>query len=745
MTLIRLSLLALSLSACVRPLQLELLPCPCSEGWICCDTPNICVREGAICPTLDILPHQPKVSVGHSLQLSASQPVTWAVDQGTVDVRGLYLAPDEPGSYQLTATTTEKPTIQVSTTIEVVPLNVSLVAGQPGGRGYSDKKGTEARFGLVTSLVEDGAGHLYVADPLNQAIRKIDVATGQVSTVTGAFDPTRLYNGWMTRDGSLATASFYEPWTIVLDGTNLYVHDRTAIRKVDLAAGSVSTLAGGSPQTPGAFNDTFGALAFDGSRYLYLLWNYYDDYHEVRRLDVTTGEIVHVAGTRTAMVSDGVGAAASFGGLVNMVLLPSGNLVLCDRTMGTDPKPILRKLNPATAAVTTYPIQVDACRNMARAGDAICFYSDLRYQCNAEADLDKAMPFPIVGGGTFNTHFQTIAFGYGRFFGGRDGEVVQSLQHGPPFSTLAGASARAGSDDGSAGSARFSTPKGVALDDNEQRLFVSDTTNSTIRRVDLGTGWVTTLAGVVGLGSSVDGAASDARFEGPSDLCYANGKLYVAESKKIRAVDPDSGFTTTFFTVPDDQWLQQHACDGENNHLYTVSLVQTVVNGIGKLLYRAERIDLVSGHARTLVTVDASEPPMMVVARAGQVPYVLYPAIGQDKILVDEIDPGTAKTSRVLTSGPLWTALNGKGNSRGSPVRLSLDTRGRIHLARGSTLHRLDVASGAVTLVLGDWAHQGLALGQPPAGLNSAGGLAISRTGDLFISDSAENAILLAR
>ena len=87
----------------------------------------------------------------------------------------------------------------------------------------------------------DDAGNLYVADTGNQAIRKVLVATGVVTTLAGSA----IMSG--STDGTGPAARFSDPRGVALDGVgHLLVADsgNNTIRKVVLAAGSVSTLIG---------------------------------------------------------------------------------------------------------------------------------------------------------------------------------------------------------------------------------------------------------------------------------------------------------------------------------------------------------------------------------------------------------------------------------------------------------------------------------------------------------------------
>ena len=88
------------------------------------------------------------------------------------------------------------------------------------------------------AVVSDGAGNLYVADSVNGTIRKIVIATGAVTTLAGNARQTG------TVDGIGAAATFSDLKSIASDGAgNLYVADGTAIRQIVMASGAVTTLA----------------------------------------------------------------------------------------------------------------------------------------------------------------------------------------------------------------------------------------------------------------------------------------------------------------------------------------------------------------------------------------------------------------------------------------------------------------------------------------------------------------------
>ncbi len=113
-------------------------------------------------------------------------------------------------------------------------------------------------------------------------------------------------------------------------------------------------------------------------------------------------------------------------------------------------------------------------------------------------------------------------------------------------STFAGIAGDPGATDGTAATARFDTPSSLALA-SDGTLFISDTGNHTVRRLDL-SGRVTTFAGSAGSAGATDGTATTARFNSPLGLAIAvDGSLFVADSGNhaIRRID-SKGTVTTF-------------------------------------------------------------------------------------------------------------------------------------------------------------------------------------------------------
>jgi len=114
-------------------------------------------------------------------------------------------------------------------------------------------------------------------------------------------------------------------------------------------------------------------------------------------------------------------------------------------------------------------------------------------------------------------------------------------------STFAGSPGESGSTNGTGGDARFYNPYGIAID-SQDRIYVSDWYNNTIRRISTN-GVVTTLAGSPGESGSADGTGSVARFYWPEGMAIGNDDtLYVADNNGIRKVTTSDATVSTFIT-----------------------------------------------------------------------------------------------------------------------------------------------------------------------------------------------------
>jgi hypothetical protein len=395
---------------------------------------------------------------------------------------------------------------------------VTTLAGSAPAAGSDDGTGAKARFTAPQGITNDGAGNLFVADSVNNTIRKVVIATGAVTTLTGSAG---LTGG---SDGTGAKALFNGPGDVASDGAgSLIVADTNnhAIRAVVIASGAVTTLAGSAssagrdngPATTARFQAPIG-VASDGAGNLLVADS---GNHAIRKIVLATQTVSTLAGfAGKAGSDDGTGAAALFDDPQGVASDGADNLFVADSDNHT-----IRRVVVATGVVTTL------------AGDPTTPGSD-----------DGAGP-----AARFNTPLAVVCDGAGNLFVADSGNhtIRKIVIAGGTVTTLAGSAGIAGSADGMAASARFDTPSGLAVD-HAGNLFVADTGNRTIRKLVIATAAVSTLAGSVATAGDDDGVGTAARFDTPGALvCDSAGNLFVADSGKntIRKIHVATQLVTT--------------------------------------------------------------------------------------------------------------------------------------------------------------------------------------------------------
>ncbi len=127
---------------------------------------------------------------------------------------------------------------------------VTTLAGNANIAGSNDGMGTAAHFNYPNGIAVDAAENVYVADSGNHTIRKI-TSNGVVTTLAGYAGKAGF------KDGTGTNAFFDSPQGVAVDAlTNVYVADyiNNTIRKIS-PAGVVTTLAG----VPGVYGSSSGA------------------------------------------------------------------------------------------------------------------------------------------------------------------------------------------------------------------------------------------------------------------------------------------------------------------------------------------------------------------------------------------------------------------------------------------------------------------------------------------------------
>ena len=198
----------------------------------------------------------------------------------------------ETGRVNLHAVTQQT---DLSGTVRYIATGTAPATRFSGDGGPAD----HALLNFPTAVVVDRAGHLYIADTLNHRVRRVDAATGMITTVAGLGRPR------CSGDGGLAVeAGLNEPAALALsDGGILYIADQSnnRVRAVDLATGVIRTVAGtgmavyngdGAAATETGLAGPSGlALASDGTLFIADSFN-----GRIRAVDPVTGLIRTVVG-----------------------------------------------------------------------------------------------------------------------------------------------------------------------------------------------------------------------------------------------------------------------------------------------------------------------------------------------------------------------------------------------------------------------------------------------------------------
>lgn len=415
---------------------------------------------------------------------------------------------------------------------------VTVIAGRRGTPGFGGDGGpaTAATLNGPRGLAFDSSGNIIFTDASNHRIRRIN-PQGVIETLSGTGVP-----GSAPNNVPVATAVWNGPGSVVIDRAgDIYVGDGANGRIRRIRGGMVTVISGGgtSRTFPGRASltrlETPFQLALGPNQQLLV-----NDSLERRsyRIDLATDTIQAVAGLATASGGGdgGPAVAASF-------LTPAGVAAARDGSIYvTDPQDHrVRRIDP-NGIITTFAgsgrPEITGDGGQAR---------------NAGLGLPRSLAFDPAGN---------------LYIGCNYGAVVRRVTPQGVISTLTGGPTTGFSGDGGpASAARIQGPNALAAD-NEGNIFFTDSANHRVRRVSTN-GVITTVAGSSQSGFAGDGGpATEARLLSPQGVAVdLSGNIFVSDSQnnRIRRVDRQ-GVITTFATVPGPGPL---AFDSEGNLLVT--------------------------------------------------------------------------------------------------------------------------------------------------------------------------------
>ncbi|OKQ00036.1 S-layer homology domain-containing protein [Paenibacillus sp. P46E] len=444
---------------------------------------------------------------------------------------------------------------------------------------------SDGKEDLSGGMAVDSNGNMYIADIVNNRIRKIDTS-GKITTVAGTG--VAGFSG----DGQAATlAQLSGPRGVAVDSSgNLYIADgeNSRIRKVD-TSGKISTVAGGGTSvglmdgkaaTLGQLRGPRGvAVDSDGNLYIAEYYN-----NVIRKVD-TSGTISTVAGT---MGKNGVGTQGflgdGFAATLAQLYHPSevgldnnGNLYILDsgnrRIRKVDVNGLIStvaggglgtaaKLDGATATGVPLPdskgMAIDSNGNMY----VTDYYTERVFKIDQVtrvisvlAGIDGGvltstqLSFPTavtvdskgnlyMADGSYSRIRKLTAPAVDPGDGG-GGTVPESKCC---ISTVAGNGNGGYSGDGGLGSkAQLNWPFGVAVD-SKGNLYIADSDNQRIRKVDT-SGMISTMAGTGKRGPTLanDGLATKTLLDTPYGVSVDNNdNVYIADKGNNRILKVDT-------------------------------------------------------------------------------------------------------------------------------------------------------------------------------------------------------------
>jgi sugar lactone lactonase YvrE len=260
-------------------------------------------------------------------------------------------------------------------------------------------------------------------------------------------------------------------------------------------------------------------------------------------------------------------------------------------------------------------------------------------------------------------------------------------------------------DNGPAPAASLYYPNGIALD-GAGNLFIADTYNHRVRRVDAKTGGITTVAGNGSLGYSGDnGPAASASLNYPQEIAVDTaGNLFIAdESNHIRRVDVTTGFITT---------VAGNGTAGYNGD--NILATSAGMRPFGVALDDAANLFIADSYNYRIRRVDAITGFITTVA-----------------------GNGTAASSG--DDGPATLA------SLNVPQKVTVDSAGNLFIADSNNyrVRRVDAVTQTITTAAGAGT-QGFSGDEGSATsamLNYPSGATVDRRGNLFIADTYNNRI----
>ena len=576
---------------------------------------------------------------------------------------------------------------------------ITTVAGN-GTTGFSGDAGpaTSAQLSAVFGLAVDAAGNLWIADSVANRIRRV-TSDGTITTVAGTGDCGLSGDG-----GPASVAQLCQPTGIASDTAgNLFVADsaNSRIRKVT-PDGIIATVAGkGSPEDAWPTGDR------------------------------------------------GVAASAGLYLPSNVAVDQQGDLFLADTYMGfLSSSQVVRKISPSGIITTVAGLP---CYDEVPGEPPLC-------------GADGTTATKTFLGGPLSLAMDMsgnllIADGYSQRIrrASSDGAIIMVAGNGQsPFS----------GDGGPANSAQLASPDGVALD-GAGNLLIADYANNRIRKVSPD-GIITTQAGNGAYGSSGDGGPAAIAQMAPLRLTLdGTGNLFFFDvpNRDIRKISPD-GLINTVIHVGGNDYFVAHDRVGDlfiadpSDTFYAIvevspsGAVHRVAGGASTGCGTYSGCSGFLGDGGPAISAQLVGPQGVAVDISGNLFIADTSNHRIRKVTPDGIittiagispkgsNPGEARGGFSGDGGPAVDA------QLSFPVDVALDSAGNIFIADSGNNRIREVSpDGIIKTVAGNGTqgYDGDGGVATRASISNPFALALDGAGNVYIADSANNAVRILR